>query len=169
MTLNELTVNFEYLNSRKLLSEWQWLIGKNKAVVLLTVIGDAFVQNTSDGSVHYLDVAIGQLEKVTESGQEFQKLLKSRDFVDKYFSVQVVGDLRQAGIKLNNGSIYSFKVLPILGGEYSTSNIEVTDIEVHFSLTGQIHEQVQGLPDGTPVSSFQFLEKKTRQWWKLWD
>jgi hypothetical protein len=52
---------------------------------------------------------------------------------------------------LGKNEVYSFKKLPIIGGEYSVDNIEPTDISVHFTLTGMIHEQIKDLPDGTEV------------------
>ena len=36
-------------------------------------------------------------------------------------------------------------------GEYEPENFELTDIEVHFELSGQIHKQIKDLPDGTNV------------------
>lgn len=37
----------------------------------------------------------------------------------------------------------------VLGGDYSIENIDPVDISVHFAFTGQICEQISGLPDGT--------------------
>jgi len=49
------------------------------------------------------------------------------------------------------GQLYSYKILPIIGGDYSVDNFEPMDIEVHFSFTGQIHKQIKDLPSGTKV------------------
>lgn len=152
MTLNDLTVNFTHLNRATLLSAWQWLIGTSKLPVLIAASGDAFVQDTSDGSVHVLDVGSGAMHQVASSFEEFQALLQDNDFVVDYFAVEMIGDLRASGCILKAGEIYSFKQPPVLGGDYVLSNIEPTDIEVHFSIAGQIHEQVAALPDGTPVN-----------------
>ncbi len=154
MTLSDLTVNFRHLDRETLLEDWEWLIGSTKLPVLLTACGDAFVQDVNDGTVHLLDVSAGTLQQVAESGEEFQSLLSDRDFVVGFFGVQLVSELRACGRVLKAGQIYSFKVPPFLGGEYAASNLEPTDIEVHFSLLGQIREQVAGLPEGTKIKGF---------------
>ncbi len=154
MTLSDLTVNFHHLDRETLLEDWQWLIGPARLPILLTACGDAFVQDVSEGTVHFLDVGAGTIQQVAESGKEFQSLLSDRDFVMGFFRVQLVSELRVSGRVLKAGQIYSFKTPPFLGGEYAASNVEPTDIEVHFSLLGQIREQVTGLPEGTKIKGF---------------
>ena len=152
MTLDDLTVNFDHLEGRSLLEDWEWLVGSNKQPILLAAIGDAFVQDATSGFVYVLDVAAGALSLVAESFEEFQSLLKDKIFVVDYFAVQMVGDLSLSGCVLEAGQIYSFKQPPILGGAYSLSNVEPTDIEVHFSISGQVHKQIAALPPGTDIS-----------------
>lgn len=152
MTLNDLTVSFSHLNREGLLSEWQWLIGADKLPILLTASGDAFVQDINDGSVHILNTVEGDLQRIADSMDEFRLCLTDREFVGSHFSVQMVGDLRSLGCVLQRGQIYSFKHPPALGGEFDTGNIEVTDIEVHFSVSGQIHKQVSSLTPGTRIA-----------------
>jgi len=153
MTLDDLTVNFSHLDRQALLADWIWLVGESKLPILLTASGDAFVQNVKDGSVHVLDVAAGSLSEIASSIAEFQSLLSNKEFVLDYFAVEMVSDLFQSGQVLEAGQIFSFKKPPVLGGEYILSNIEATDIEVHFSLAGQIHKKVSKLPPGTKIGS----------------
>ncbi len=61
--MNDLTVNFSHLDRNTLLEDWQWLIGPSKLPILLTA-GDAFVQDADDGTVHFLDVGVGQMHPV---------------------------------------------------------------------------------------------------------
>lgn len=151
MTLNDLTVNFSHLNQEAILSDWQWLIGTRKLPILLTASGDAFVQDVDDGSVHLLDTLDGKLQRVADSVDEFRPLLSDKQFVVTHFAVQMVGDLRSSGCALQRGQIYSFKHPPVLGGEIDADNIEASDIEVHFSVSGQIHRKVSGLQPGTSI------------------
>ncbi|MFT4928362.1 MAG: hypothetical protein ACI8WB_004481 [Phenylobacterium sp.] len=153
MTLNDLTVNFTHLNRAYLLSEWHWLIGVEKMPILLSASGDAFLQDSNDGSIMVLDTCNGKLTEIAGSFDQFSSLLTNKDFLMEYLAVQLVEDLMKAGTKLSEGKIYSFKKLPVLGGELSPENIDTVDIEVHFSMTGQIHQQVQNLPDGTPTDN----------------
>ena len=53
---------------------------------------------------------------------------------------------------LKGNEVYSYKKLPVIGGEYSVDNMEPTDMSVHFAFSGQICEQIKDLPDGTKVN-----------------
>jgi len=156
MTLSDLTVSFEHQDRAALFSDWQWLVGEHMRPLLLCASGDAFLYNTQHRTVHFLDVAAGSLKDVAESVDAFQRLLTDKAFVVDHFAVQLVGDLRDAGVALKPGQIYSFKHPPVLGGEWLLSNFEATDIAVHFSVAGQLHRQVAALPDGTQITGVEF-------------
>jgi hypothetical protein len=68
------------------------------------------------------------------------------------FLSPLIEKLKESGKILRDNEVYSFKVMPMLGGEYSVENIEPVDISVHFAFAGQICEQIKDLPDGTKVS-----------------
>jgi hypothetical protein len=155
MTLDDLTVSFGTLNQTEILSDWLWLTHSKYLPILLTASGDAFLQNVDDESVHCLDTGEGKIEKVAASVSEFEHLLKNKDFVVRYLGVEMVGDLIQSGKELQEGQIYSLIKPYILGGEYSLENIEATDIEVHFSVLGQVHCKVKDLPEGTDIGSIE--------------
>ncbi|BFM12773.1 hypothetical protein R50072_29260 [Simiduia litorea] len=142
MTLDDLTVNFSHLDRDSLLSDWEWLLGGEYLPILLSASGDAFVQSVNNGQVWWLDTGGGEFTQVAESPEEFGRLLSNKDFVVEHFAVQMVGDLIQTGKTLSRGQVYSLSKPYLLGGLYELSNIDPTDIEVHFSLTGQIAQQV---------------------------
>jgi len=149
----DLTVNFAHLDRETILADWRWLIGPDKQPILLAAIGDAYLQDPADGSVHLLDVGGGGLEQIADSVEEFQQLLRDREFVTDSFVPSTIVELRGEGKVLGTGQIYSYIKPPVLGGAYSTANIEPTDISVHFSILGQIHRQVKDLPEGTSIDS----------------
>ncbi len=153
MTINDLTVNISHLDRAALLSEWQWLIGTTKFPVLATLAGDAFVQDATDGSVHFLDVVEGTCTEIASDGASFQQLLGDKEFVMRHLSVQLVAPLIRAGSLPAAGQILSWRQPPVLGGSYSAENLEPTDISVHFSMLGQIWQQASRLPEGTPIGS----------------
>jgi hypothetical protein len=158
MTLDDLTVNFTHLNREDILSDWKWLLGDNRLPVLIAASGDAFVQDTENGTIHWLDVGEGKLNQIAKSFEEFSLQLQNTDYVVEYFSVQMIGDLAQAKKSLDKGQIFSLVNPYVLGGEYRLDNIGVSDIEVHFSILGQIHQQVHNLPKGTPINSIKINE-----------
>jgi hypothetical protein len=49
---------------------------------------------------------------------------------------------------------YSYKLLPVLGGEMRAENVEIMDVDVGISITCQIHRQVKDLPEGTAIKGF---------------
>jgi hypothetical protein len=151
MTLDDLTVSFSHLTRKNILGDWRWLIGENLQPILIAASGDAFVQNAENGSIHVLDVWAGTLTQVASTLDEFKSLLSDRKFVIDTFAVEMIADLKGKGKKLAHGQLYSFKIPPVLGGAYVFENVEPTDIEVHFSLNGQIHEKARTVPIGTPV------------------
>ncbi len=104
--------------------------------------GDAFVQNVNNGQVWWLDSGGGEFSQLAETPEDFNELLADKEFVIEYFAVQMVGDLIKSGKSLSHNQVYSLTKPWLLGGEYKIENIEPTDIEVHFSLTGQVAQQV---------------------------
>ena len=144
MTLNDLTVNFNHLDRNLLLEDWEWLLEGNYLPILVSASGDAFVQHIENGQIWWLDTGGAEFTMVAGSYDEFNQLLSNKEFVVECFAVQMVGDLIQAGKVLEKGQIYSLTVPWFLGGKYELSNIEATDIEVHFSVSGQIARQSGG-------------------------
>ncbi|EGA71377.1 hypothetical protein VISI1226_14586 [Vibrio sinaloensis DSM 21326] len=142
MTLDDLTVAFSHIDRNSLLSDWDWLLQGAFLPILISASGDAFVQHVNNGQVWWLDTGGGELIQVSDSVDEFKVKLSNKEFVAEKFAVQMIGDLIQSGKSLSHGQIYSLSKPWLLGGEYEISNIEPTDLEVHFSLLGQIAFQV---------------------------
>jgi hypothetical protein len=152
ITLDELTVNFSHLDREHLLDDWRWLIGRSRHPILLSAIGDAFVQDDNDGTIHLLDTAAGTCQLVAADEGEFRRLLTDPQWATDHLAVEVIADFLANGRRLEPGQIYSWNHPPALGGAYELENATATDIEVHFSMAGQIHRQIHDLPPGTPIS-----------------
>ncbi len=152
MTLDDLIAPFTSDQQATVLSDWTWLTGDDKAPILLTASGNAFLQSAADGSVHELDTAEGWTKPLFGTVDELREKLTDRDFVAEHFHVQFVGELRAAGKLLQPGQVYSYKTPLVLGGSTDIENVEVCDLEVHFSVSGQIFRQVRDLPAGTQIS-----------------
>ena len=147
----ELKMDLSKINLKILLESWEWLIGKDKKIILISSIGDAFLED-SNGICYWLNVGEGILEKVAENITEFETKLTDNEIVEDWFLVELVAELKKSGIELTENNIYSYKTFPILGGEYLPENFEITDIEVHFEISGQIYKQVKDLPVGTKIN-----------------
>lgn len=150
ITWHDLTVGFDHLDRAGLMEDWQWLVG-TALPILITSVGDAFLQNES-GEIYWLITGSAEFEKVADSYEDFQRLLQDDALVHEWFLVPVVAELKAQGEALAPGKLYGFKRLPVLGGKYEPENFELTDIAVHFALTGQMNFQIKDLPDGTKVN-----------------
>ena len=158
ITLSDLTVDFDHLDPGRLLDDWRWLIGRSKQPILASAIGDAFLRDEKDGAVYLLDTAAGTCTKVTADETDFRTLLTEPAWVTEHLAARVIADFLTQGLRLAHGQVYSWQRPPVLGGEYEFQNATTSDISVHFSMTGQIHEQVHDLPPGTPVSEISLHE-----------
>ena len=135
----DLLVDASHLDASQLLVEWRWLIGADKLPVLITALGDAFVQDASTGTVHLLAVGEGTLEQVADSMVAFERKLQDREFVLGTFVPGIVARLHESIGPLQPGEVYSYKVAPRLGGEYGVGNLVPTAIETHFSVMGRAY------------------------------
>lgn len=150
LTWNDLTVSFEHIDRTKLLEDWQWLVGSSLPI-LITSVGDVFLQNEK-GEVYWLITGSAEFEKVADNYEEFQAKLNDNNLIHEWFLVPVVSQLKEQGVQLEQGKLYGFKKLPVLGGQYEAENFELTDIEVHFAMSGQMNFKIKDLPDGTKVN-----------------
>ncbi len=150
LTWDDLTVCFEHIDRTKLIEDWQWLVGSSLPI-LITSVGDAFLQNES-GEIYWLITGSAEFEKVANSYEEFQAKLNDNELINEWFLVPVVAQLKEQGVQLEQGKLYGFKQLPVLGGKYEPENFELTDIEVHFAMSGQMNLKIKDLPDGSRVN-----------------
>lgn len=167
MTLNDLTVSPQGLDRDTLLESWYWLIPKQAKPVLITALGDVFVQD-GRGAVHFLNTCSGTVTKIADSGEAFKALLQDAGFVTEYMHPAKIVELRDAGLRLTPGTCYSYKHLMVLGGQDTVDNIEVSSIAIHVDFSGHIHQQVKDLPDGTQIAGTKMMKPKERKpWWKI--
>lgn len=150
ITWDDLKVDFSYIDLKRITESWDWLIGNDKTPILVSSIGDIFLEDRK-GKCYWLNVGEGIIEKVADNKIEFKEKLNNNEIVSEWFLVELVAELKKEGLELTEKKLYGYKKLPVLGGEYEPENFELTDIEVHFELSGQIHKQIKDLPDGTKV------------------
>jgi hypothetical protein len=148
--LDDLTVKFNSDTSDRLTENWTWLIGRDKKVLLVSAIGDMFL--TDKGKrVYWLDVGGGEFTLVADTIEDFEEKLRNVEQVNEWFMLDLATELRHSDNKLKDGQLYSYKMLPIIGGDYATDNFAPLAIVEHFGYTGDIHKQIKDLPDGTKV------------------
>jgi hypothetical protein len=150
ITWTELVMSGEGSGLEELLEDWRWLVGPGMKVVLVTAMGDLFLASGS-GEVVWLDTRVGQLFEAADSVEAFQKGAQEDENLVAWFMPEIVAGLIEDGKQLGKGQVYGFKQPPVLGGALEMRNVQVMDAAAHFSMMGQIHEQVRNLPEGSPV------------------
>lgn len=168
MTIDDVTINFTHLKRETLLSDWQWLVDKHDLPILITSIGDVFIQNKNTNEMKFLDTGYGVLKDIAPHPEELRVLLKNEDFALDHLPFNAVSGMLDKGVALPKGQIYSYKILPALGGAHSLDNLEPCDIHVHLSISGQIHQQIKDLPPGTKVENIKIKQPTSKPWWKFW-
>lgn len=149
--LKEVTINFQDLDLEDICSAWQWRIQDQKSLVLISKLGDMFLQG-NDGCIYWLQTDSGDLTKIADNLEHFERLLTQYENFDIWFLPGLIELLEQSGKTLGPNQVYSYLKTPVLGGEYSVDNIMPTYASVHFAFSGQICEQIQNLPDGTKIN-----------------
>ncbi|WP_121808855.1 T6SS immunity protein Tdi1 domain-containing protein [Mucilaginibacter kameinonensis] len=148
--LDGLTINLKQLDIKDILSCWDWLVKDLTQLLLISKFGDLFFW-AKDGAVYWLATDMCNLTKVADSKPEFYRLLKDNELIENWFMPQLLKELEQEGVYLDPYQVYSYKKMPVLGGEYTIDNINPVDIKTHFELAGIIGEQIKDLPAGTKV------------------
>jgi hypothetical protein len=163
MTLNSEVLRFKmantlkyfvdsgHLDTKSIFDDWDWLLAEqNLTLHKITCMGDAFLLNDK-GQVLFLDVLGGKISHFAENQVEFDTKIDDRAIRKKILLSNLIQDLKHHGVVLNSGECYSPDHPPILGGNLDVENIHPTDIYVHMSIMGQIHNQVRHLPPGSPI------------------
>lgn len=131
---------------------WSWLLPERFSLWLVNRFCDCFLIK-EDGSVWMLDVGIGTLETVAQSRQHFADLAdydETGDKINDWFLTDLIDQLVATELHLQPGQCYSFKILPVLGGEYAVDNVYVNSIEKHLAAAADMHHQLKDVPNGTP-------------------
>lgn len=135
-----------------LLRPWAWLLPQAFTLWMVNRFGDLFLV-LNDGSVHWLDIGSGTLNKVADSREHFYARFDEDGNATNWLMMPLVDALVEAGVRLEPGQIYGYRTLPFLGGEYAVANVVVKPLAAHYAESGPIHEKLKGFPDGSLLSS----------------
>lgn len=155
----ELIRRFSPEDYARALGSWAWLGEEFSALTprLATAFGDVFLEGP-DGAFWFLDTVEGSLTRPWSSGAELQAALNTPEGQDRYLMVGLVEAAHEAGLAPAPDQALGFTVPPVLGGAFDPVNVELIDFVVSLGIAGQIHQQVKGLPPGSPVSGLQISE-----------
>jgi len=150
MNVNDYLIDHTGIDWKEMLSDWFWLLPNQFTPWLVNRFGDIFFV-CSDDTVHLLDTGTGQATKVAENRNHFCELIDKENNANEWLLIPLIDSLVEAGKKLIKNQCYSFITFPGLGGQYVPENVEVCDLSVHYSVSGQIFEKIKDIPDETKV------------------
>ncbi len=155
----------------EVLGDWRWLTGPNLQLWHVTKFGDALLRNSDDGAIHFLDVIGGKIERIADSESAFEAAVAIPENADRWLMQEIVDGQAVLGMRPGTNECLSFKHPPVLGGQLIPDNFETCDVLVHFSIAGQIHQQVKDLPAGTKIQDIKIEAPggtRKRPRWKFW-
>jgi len=156
-------------SSDELLNDWRWLVGPSLQIWHVTKFGDAFLRDTQNGSIHFLDTAAGKLELAASEEAEFEAIMKGPKG-NEWLMPDVVDGQALLGMCPGTNECLSFIHPPALGGKLDPDNIEISAVSIHLSISGQIHRQIKDLPPGATIKNLKIVapSPSKRPWWKFW-
>ena len=139
------------VNGDAVLDDWRWLVGPKLQLWRVTRAGDALLRDPDDGSIHFLDVMSGKAERIADNQAAFESSVASSENADRWLMPEIVDGQAALGMIPAANECLSLKHPPALGGQIDPDNFETCSVLVHFSIAGQIHQQVKDLPPGTKI------------------
>lgn len=152
MDINDYLIDQTGKDWSEFLRDWMPPLPSSFTLWLVNRFGDAFVV-ADDGSVHMLDVGAGIFTRLADNRSHFADLLDADRNADNWLMIPLVDECRKAGMQLGSDQCFGFKIPPILGGKYQLSNVEPTDLAVHYSFLADIYKQTKDLPEGTQIKA----------------
>jgi hypothetical protein len=152
LRLADLVKDKSTLDITRICSAWSWLLHAQEDVLHVSLAGDLFFIGQND-EINWLETGTGNLIRVADSEKEFNELCLEEENLNRWFLASLIDDLIDSGLVPLDGEVYSYYLMPQMGGEYSLENIRCLDLYQHFELTGIISEQTKDLPDALMPSS----------------
>lgn len=133
MSMEHLTVDLDGVHLESLLDAWQRILGSDAMPMLVTALGDVFVQDVPSGRVSFLQTSSGQFEAVCGSADELQALLENPEFVEHYFDPAAVSTLDASGLARGPDEVFTLLVPGWEGGDWEGDNIVVRGVVEHLA------------------------------------
>jgi hypothetical protein len=133
--------------------DWQallrdWSFPEPFTLWMVNRFGDLIV-TLDDGSVHWFEVASGEMERVADDEETFKT--KFTEDPATWLLSPLVDRCVAAGLTLAPHQCYGYKTPPVLGGKYEVENIAPMSLAEHYSFNAYLHKQIEDLPDGAQV------------------
>jgi len=150
MKLSDYLIAQEGIDWPQVLQPMHWILPREFTLWLVNRFGDLFIV-LDDGSVHHLDMGTGGVTKLADDKDDFGEKIDLDDNANDWLMIPLVDQLVASGMILGPGQCYSYRQLPVLGGDYTVANTVIQDLSFHYATLGPIFEKIKDLPDGSKV------------------
>jgi hypothetical protein len=134
LDFESLAVELDEIDPNRLLLGWEGRLGGEWLPMLVTALGDAFVQSVGEGRIAFLDYATAELEPVCDHPDQLEELLEDPEFVEHYFDPQAIAKLDAAGLSRDPDQVYALRISQAAGGDWTLDNVVVRGVDAHFAL-----------------------------------
>lgn len=115
-----------------LLVTWMKLLPEGAAIWAVNRIGDV-IGVAADGAVYWLDVGTEQVARIAGSRDDFMIKINEGSHAKQWLATPLIDECVAAGMTLEPGQCYGFKVAPLLGGDYVVENMEPMALAEHYA------------------------------------
>ena len=133
------------------LEGWTWLPGLTDLRPVLVIVFADVILHGPDG-FWWLDTMEGRLTREWASADELNGSLATPEGQDAYLLGGLAHAAHARGIERAPGQVYVFAPPPVFSGSFDVANVMAMDLTVALSISGQLHQQIGGLPPGTPIT-----------------
>jgi hypothetical protein len=149
LDISKYLIPLDNIDLTKIISTWTWLT-EEKEIIALTKSGNALLKDKV-GRLYFLDTGSGVFKYKGENYNDFFENNLDEEIAEEMLLPTIIDQLESDEMKLGPDQVYSFTILPVLGGSFDAENRFIVNIYEHYNLTGDIHFQLKDLPDGTKV------------------
>ncbi len=139
------------ISSERLLREWKWLAPEELTLLAVNAFGDLFLEDVH-GRVHRLDVTSGTISAIATSCIEFREAAKDAGKKRDWFLEELAEQAEQKGCSPRKRQCVGNKI-PWVFKERANmpENMYVADLYEYVSFMGDMHRQINDVPDGGKV------------------
>lgn len=139
------------ISAENLLQEWTWLVQGEFGLLAVNPFGDLFLKGAT-GTVHRLDVTSGSVSAIAPSAKEFSETAKAAGARADWFLEGLAVQAEQKGLSPGKGQCVGYKVPAVFKESADTpNNAYVADLYEYVAFMGDLHRQINGVPDGGKV------------------
>ena len=120
----------------------RWWVPSEATPLFISVFGD-WVFGSPDGSLWALSVLEGTYSKIASTGDEYNQLKSSFEWLDDTFMAGWQEIAHRHGLVPAVNECIGWKLHPKLGGPISKENLQVFSMRVYQYLMSQLHQQLQ--------------------------